>query len=308
MNYSFPTQAAAAGQSSSRASTLRNQSAAGISSSSGAPFLKWAGSKRRLLSQLLPLLPQGQRLIEPFVGAGSVFMASRFKQYLLADTNAVLMAVYGLLQTDPAALVSQAQALFVEGNRSTEAYNALRSKFNDPATLEAERAVLFIYLNKFGFNGLYRVNKRGQMNVPFAHHDKLPAFPTEATERFAAKLGQAQLLCTGFEDTMAQARPGDVVYCDPPYVDREDAQGNASASFTAYSQNCFGMAQQEKLASLARELAEQGIPVVVSNHDTPTARRLYAGATLHTVHAHRSMASNIGARGKVAELVAVFGG
>lgn len=134
MNYSFPTQAAA-GQSSLLASTLTDQSAAGISSGPGAPFLKWAGSKRRLLPQLLPLLPQGQRLIEPFVGAGSVFMASHFEQYLLADTNPVLMAVYALLQTDPAALVSRAQALFVEGNRNTEAYNALRGKFNDPATL-----------------------------------------------------------------------------------------------------------------------------------------------------------------------------
>lgn len=305
MNHSFPPHAAAR-QSSSLARQSTNPSAAGLNPSCGDPFLKWAGGKRRLLSQLLPLLPKGQRLVEPFVGAGSVFMSSHFEHYLLADTNAALMAVYSLLRTDPAALMSRAQTLFVENNRNEGAYNALRGQFNEPTTPTVERAALFIYLNRFGFNGLYRVNKQGQMNVPFAQHAKLPAFPRQAIERFATKLRRAELLCANFEDTLAQAKPGDVVYCDPPYVDREDAQGNASASFTAYSQTRFGMAQQEKLASLARELAGRGVPVVLSNHDTKAARRLYAGAALHTVYARRSIAPTNAARGKVAELVAVF--
>lgn len=289
MDYSFPHPTAAAGITAS---------------TSSAPFLKWVGSKRRLLPQLLPLLPQGKRLIEPFLGAGSVFLGSRFEQYLLADTNPVLMGLYGELQSNPAALVSRAKALFVEANRNQDAYNALRSQFNDPATPERERAALFVYLNKFSFNGLYRVNKRGLMNVPYAHHEKLPGFPLQAIERFAQKLGQAQLLCGSFEQTMAQATPGDVVYCDPPFLARD----NGRACFTAYDCQGFGMAHQERLATLARELAGQGIPVVISNHDTEEARALYAGATLHTVHAYRSMAASTAARGQVAELVAVFGG
>ena len=295
MDYSFPNPTAAANVT---ASTSNN------SNNSSAPFLKWAGSKRRLLPQLLPLLPKGRRLIEPFVGAGSVFMGSRFEQYLLADTNPVLMTLYAQLQSDPAALASRAKALFVEANRSTDVYNTLRSQFNDPATPGAERAALFVYLNKFGFNGLYRVNKRGLMNVPYAHHKALPGFPLQALERFAQKLGQAQLLCGGFEETMAQAKPGDVVYCDSPFL----ALDHGRACFTAYDRQGFGMAQQERLATLARELAGQGIPVVISNHDTEEARALYAGATLHTVHAYRSMAACTAARGRVAELVAVFRG
>jgi DNA adenine methylase len=295
MNYSFPRPTAAAGVPASAASN---------SNAPSAPFLKWVGSKRRLLPQLLPLLPPGKRLIEPFLGAGSVFMGSQFEAYLLADSNPVLMTLYAQLQIDPETLVSRAKALFVEANRNTDAYNVLRRQFNDPATPQAERAALFVYLNKFAFNGLYRVNKKGQMNVPYAHHGKLPGFPLPALERFAHKLGQAQLLCGDFEETMAQAQPGDVVYCDPPFLPLD----NGRACFTAYDRQGFGVAQQERLATLARELAGQGIPVVISNHDTPAARTLYAGATLHTVHAYRSMSASTAARGRVAELVAVFGG
>ena len=258
------------------------------------------------MPQLLPLLPAGRRLIEPFVGAGSVFLATGYEQYLLADTNPVLMALYAQLQSDPATVTAQAQALFVEANRNQEAYNALRARFNDPATPEVERAALFVYLNKFAFNGLFRVNKKGAMNVPYAHHGKVPGFPIAAIERFTHKLAQAQLQCTDFEATMAQAQTGDVLFCDPPYLERQNAQGCAAASFTTYSAQGFGMAAHERLASRARELAAQGIPVVITNHDTPITRALYAGATLHTVQAHRSIAADVGARGNAAELVAVF--
>jgi DNA adenine methylase len=288
-------------------------SAAGESASttttqaSHAPFLKWAGSKRRLLPQLLPLLPKGQRLIEPFVGAGSVFMGTQYPQYLLTDTNAVLMALYAQLQDEPSAMMAASQALFVEANRSLEAYLALRSRFNDPATPAAQRAALFVYLNKFAFNGLYRVNKRGAMNVSYAHHRVLPGFPLRAMQSFAQKLSQpsapVDLQCSGFEDTLRQAKPGDVVYCDPPYLPMDHGR----ACFSAYGSQGFGLSAHQRLAEWARELASQGIPVVISNHDSAVIRALYAGATLHSVHAHRSMAASQSARGTVTELVAVFG-
>jgi DNA adenine methylase len=271
---------------------------------SNAPFLKWVGSKRRLLPQLLPLLPKGQRLIEPFVGAGSVFMGSAYPQYLLADTNAVLMALYAELKADPDAAIAHAKALFAQDNCNEQAYNTLRSRFNDPATPQSARASLFVYLNKFAFNGLYRINQRGAMNVPFAHHAKLPGFPLQAMTQFAQKLQQAELSCAGFEETMAQALPGDVVYCDPPYLPLEHGR----ACFTAYGKQGFGLEAHQRLADRARELAGRGIPVVISNHDSPSTRALYAGATLHSVQAHRSLAASQSARGTVSELVAVFGG
>jgi DNA adenine methylase len=260
------------------------------------------------MSQLLPLLPTGQRLVEPFVGAGSVFMGSHYPQYLLADTNAVLMALYAQLQSEPNAVITASRALFVEANRSLVAYLALRERFNNPATPKLERAALLVYLNRFAFNGLYRVNKRGAMNVSYAHHAKLPGFPQAAMANFARKLGcpgsPVQLLCAGFEETMAQAKAGDVVFCDPPFLPMDHGR----ACFSAYSAQGFGLAQHARLATLAVELANRGIPVVISNHDSPTTRALYAEATLHSVHAHRSMAANTAARGQVSELVAVFHG
>ena len=284
-------------------SPIQSSAAAPQSAPSGVPFLKWAGSKRRLLPQLLPLLPSGNRLIEPFVGAGSVFMATEFEHYLLADTNPLLMGLYAQLQTDPQGLIAQSQSLFIEANRNQQAYNALRARFNDPTTPLSERGALFVYLNKFGFNGLYRINKKGQMNAPYGHPQVLPGFPAAAMTRFASKLGQARLQCADFEATMAQAQMGDVVYCDPPFLPQEHGR----ACFTAYGAQGFGLAEHERLAQLAGDLARKGIPVVISNHDSAMTRHLYAGAAVHKVSVQRSMAASGCARGQVAELVAVYG-
>lgn len=316
MNNSYPTSPAAAASVSNRTGITLNPRA----SASGPqtwpastteptePFLKWAGSKRRLLSQLLPLLPHGKRLIEPFVGGGSVFMSTDFDAYLLADINPNLMGLYGALKCDPSAVVADAQALFVDANCNQETYNALRARFNDPRTTQGDRAALFVYLNKFAFNGLYRVNKDGRMNVPFAHLDKVPGFPAATMEGFAKKLTQAQLQCADFAAVIEQAGPGDVVYCDPVYVGDVDAQGQQRKSFAAYDSQGFGMEQQQRLAQLARSLSSRGIPVVISNNDTAVTRALYAGAEFHGVTAYRSIAASTSARGKVTEMVVVFRG
>jgi len=282
---------------------VKNPSTAAINAAEG-PFLKWVGSKRRLLPQLLPLLPSGKRLVEPFVGAGSIFMAADFPNYLLADSNATLINLYSLLQNEPSGVIERARSLFVTDNCNQSAYNALRSKFNAASTTEDERAALFIYLNKFAFNGLYRVNKRGEMNAPFAHHTAVPGFPAPALNGFARRLKRAALLCSDYEGTMREARAGDVVYCDPPYLKLECGR----ETFTSYATNGFSVQEHEKLASRARELAVNGIPVVVSNHDSPFTRRLYAGAKLHVLSTYRSISGKSGSQCEVPELVAVFNG
>jgi len=278
-----------------------NPATASLSATEG-PFLKWVGGKRRLLPQLLPLLPSGKRLVEPFVGAGSIFLATDFPNYLLADTNATLINLYRLLQEQPDIVISRACSYFVQENCNQSAYNALRSRFNATSITEDERVVLFVYLNKFAFNGLYRVNKRGEMNAPFAHHTAVPRFPSSALKSFAQKLERATVLCSDFEKTMQQAEAGDVVYCDPPYLELENGRG----TFTSYAHNGFAFAEHEKLASRARDLAARGIPVVISNHDSPMTRSLYAGADLHSLSAYRSIAGKSTSRGSAPELVAVF--
>jgi DNA adenine methylase len=316
MNISYPTPPAAAASVSNRTSTTLNQRAAAngqktwpaTTTEQTGPFLKWAGSKRRLLTQLLPLLPHGNRLIEPFVGGGSVFMSTDFEAYLLGDINPDLIGLYGALKRDPTTFVADAQALFVDANCNQAAYNTLRARFNDPFTPRGERAALFLYLNKFGFNGLYRVNKDGEMNVPFAHLEKVPGFPLAAIDGFAKKLSRAQLKQSDFAAVMEQAVPGDVVYCDPVYVGRDDVQGLPRKSFSAYDSQGFGLEQHQRLAQLARSLSNRGVPVVISNNDTAVTRALYAGAEFHAVAGYRSMAASTSARGKVTEMVAIFRG
>lgn len=265
------------------------------------PFLKWAGGKRRLLPTLLPLLPAGSRLIEPFVGAGSVFLASGYPDYILGDSNPVLMALYQWLKHDPVRLHDLAAALFSDAHHSESAYLRLRARFNSPSTHELERVALFLYLNRFGFNGLYRTNRQGCCNTPYGHPSKLPGFPGQALLACAEKLRHAELVCGDFEVALRHTQPGDVIYCDPPYADRVD-----QASFTAYGMAGFSWQDHQRLASCARTLAREGCVVLISNHATPDTERLYTGATLHRMSVRRSIAGKASARGCVDELVAVF--
>lgn len=264
------------------------------------PFLKWVGGKGRLLGHLLPRLPAGNRLIEPFVGGGSVFLGTDYESYVLGDANEHLIELYQAAAKDPDALMAEAERLFVEENLSPERYNELREKFNaeyDPLA----RGALFVYLNKFGFNGLCRYNKAGKFNTPFGWPSRVPRLPREEILAFAKKAGAATFVHEDFVEVMMSAKLGDVVYCDPPYLDRDVA-----ASFKAYGASRFDLARHRELAECARQLATCGIPVAISNHDCVTARELYAGAELHTFHARRSISGVAERRGDVAEILAVF--
>lgn len=128
------------------------------------PWLKWTGGKGRLLPQLLPLLPTANRLIEPFVGAGAVFLAANYDAYVLGDGNPDLMAAWVALKERPREFCERASAFFASAYHSKEAYLRVRADFNE-AIDSFERAVRLLYLNKFGFNGLYRVSKRGVFNL-----------------------------------------------------------------------------------------------------------------------------------------------
>lgn len=270
-------------------------------SSTSLPFLKWAGGKRRLLPTLLPLLPTGTRLVEPFVGAGSVFLASDIDQLVLGDSNTVLMSVYRRLKADAPTFIAQAKKYFIEANRTPASYSGLRRIFNDPSTSDEIRAALFLYINRFGYNGLYRINRSGQCNTPYGHPQSLPSFPAAAMQVFADRLQTAELHCGDFESVMSQALPGDLVYCDPPYAAQAD-----KASFTAYCEAGFKWEDQQRLANKARELASSGVTVVISNHATDATRALYCGARLHELTVRRSISATSAARGNALELVAIF--
>ena len=265
------------------------------------PFLKWAGSKRRLLPQLLPHFPFRGRLIEPFLGAGAVFLAADYDRYLLNDANADLMAVWVSLQSSPRRFVEEASALFVEANRTPGAYLRIRDEFNS-STDRFERAVRLLYLNRFCFNGLFRVNSSGVFNVPYGKPARLPRVPLDELEAASRKLAAATLTVGGYKAALYEAGFGDVVYCDPPYADLSaDA-----ASFTAYTAGRFGIRDHLDLASACEAAAERGAVVLVSNHDTPQTRALYRGWELHELTVRRSIAADGDKRGDVSELLAVM--
>ena len=262
-------------------------------------FLKWAGGKYPLLDDIKRHLPQGECLIEPFVGAGSVFLNTDFSRYILADINSDLISLYNIVKTRTDEYVQASRELFMPETNQAEVYYQFREEFNacqDPF----RRAVLFLYLNRFGYNGLCRYNLRGEFNVPFGRYKK-PYFPESELYHFAEKAQNAEFHCLSYEECMDRADSNSVVYCDPPY-----APLSATANFTAYHTNSFSPKEQAHLAEMAEKLVSKQIPVLISNHDTPDTREWYRAAKHFQVKVRRSISSNGGTRKKVNELLALY--
>lgn len=262
-------------------------------------FLRWAGGKYPLLDDIKRHLPQGECLVEPFVGAGSVFLNTDFSRYILADINSDLISLYNIVKSRTDEYVQASRELFVPETNQSEVYYQFRTEFNasqDPF----RRAVLFLYLNRFGYNGLCRYNLRGEFNVPFGRYKK-PYFPEAELYHFAEKAQNAEFHCLSYEECMERADINSVVYCDPPY-----APLSATANFTAYHTNSFSPKEQAHLAEMAEKLVSKQIPVLISNHDTPDTREWYRAAKHFQVKVRRSISSNGGTRKKVNELLALY--
>lgn len=265
------------------------------------PFLKWAGSKTKLISALRPYLPQGNhRYVEPFVGSGAVFLNTNYSKNVLCDSNADLISLYGFLKTRKLDFIRGCKELFSDENNTEDKYYAFREEFNKSKPSE-RRAALFVYLNRHCYNGLCRYNSSGQFNTPFGKYDG-PYFPEIEMLDFADRLINVELKLQDFRQTFADVIKGDVVYCDPPYVPLND-----TANFTSYSTGGFSMADQKELAELLGAATRKGAIVLVSNHDTPITRKLYDKA-VHTeaVLVRRMISCNGENRTKTKELIAVF--
>lgn len=263
------------------------------------PFLKWAGNKRSIINRIIPLLPEGKRLIEPFSGSGAVFLNSNYEQYLLADSNSDLINLYLQIQKDENLFIKQCQKYFIAENNDAEKYYKLRDLFNQTKN-KKKRAALFLYLNKHGYNGLCRYNKSGGFNVPFGRYKRI-IVPEDRIHIFSEKSLQAKFVINDFISTMESAESGDVIYCDPPYVPVND-----SNSTFQYEKNGFTMEQQILLASLAEKTAQRGIPVLISNHLTPFTEELYKKAKLTTFSVRRTISCKGNQRKEAREVLALF--
>jgi DNA adenine methylase len=263
------------------------------------PPLKWAGNKAGLLHRVLPRLPRGARLFEPCVGSGAVFLNTDYPAYVLSDTNAHLIEFYIELRDRGAQFVSECAELFHGDNNNAEAFYRLRAEFvacPDPR----RRAVLFLFLNRHGFNGLTRYNRGGGYNVPFGRFS-WPYFPARELLAMSARLQGVPLLHMDFEQAILGAQAGDVVYLDPPYTPL-----SATENFTAYTAAGFTAADHARMVRAAAAARSRGVTVVISNHDTPATRELYAAAKLYRFKAKRTISANSAKRRPAPELLAVY--
>jgi DNA adenine methylase len=269
----------------------------------GEPFLKWAGGKTQLLSQLDRFFPQTiSAYYEPFMGSAAIFFFLRrtrgnFPAWL-NDSNPELVNCFQIVRERVDALIPRLRE-HREHHNPTYYY---RVRAQIPAQLsELERAARLIYLNKTCFNGLYRVNARGQFNVPLGTY-KQPRIFVEANLRAVSRALQNTVLARGdFRAVLDRARTGDTVYFDPPYY--TETNGFTSYAVAANGKTAFGADAQARLAAVARTLAARDCRVVVSNSDTEFIRGLYRGFNIHTVRARRAINSNARGRGPINEVV-----
>jgi DNA adenine methylase len=260
------------------------------------PVLKWAGGKSKLLPDILPRLPRSiETYYEPFIGGAAVFFAlaaeGRFRRAVLGDTNPDLLAVYQALKSDVERVIS-----VLRGYRHGEdEYYRIRAA--KPRALP-ERAARIIYLNRTGYNGLYRVNRAGNFNVPFGRYVNPTICDTERLRAAARALTKVSIEQADFETLIAAAKPGDAVYLDPPYLPL-----SPTSSFTAYDRHAFGIAEHERLARAFTKLGRSGVCALLSNSDTAQTRALYRAHRVHTVYVARAINSKADQRGAVSEIL-----
>lgn len=263
------------------------------------PLLKWAGGKRQLLEQICRRLPEKiDTYYEPFVGGGAVFFSlaekGRFRRAVLSDQNDELICTYRAVKEDVGAVIRELRKL----PHSEDDYYEVRAWKPRSA---AKRAARMIYLNRTGYNGLYRVNRSGQFNVPFGRYVR-PNICDEDRLRAAARaFSGVELLVSDFSRAAQKSRSGDAVYFDPPYVPVSN-----TAKFAEYHRIAFGDEEQQVLVHVYEELCCRGVAVVLSNSDTPRTRALYRHLCYEEVSARRNINSAADRRGPTTELL-VYG-
>lgn len=258
------------------------------------PFLKWAGGKRQLLGQIREKMPKdfGQ-YYEPFVGGAALYFALQPKRAVLGDFNDRLARTYCGVRNDVDTVIS----LLRSYPHSKAFYDEFRKQRIDEGG-DADVAAWLIYLNRTGYNGLYRVNRANEFNTPFGSYSN-PTICDEALLRSCSRtLRQANIIVGDFEKTVASAKRGDFVYFDPPYVPVSEF-----SDFTRYTLVPFTKADQVRLRDVALALKQRGVFVLLSNSDTTLVREWYSKFEISEVRASRAVNCKADGRGKVTELL-----
>jgi DNA adenine methylase len=293
------------------------------------PFLKWAGGKTQLLEQFTPFFPKNllegniKRYIEPFVGGGAVFFAIAgsypLDDYLIVDVNPELILAYKTIKQDVKSLISHLSKIesdFLSLNndgRKTFFYN-IRQNFNDQLSIIdfstfseswIERTANIIFLNRTCFNGLFRVNSKGEFNVPFGKYKNPTICDSKNLVAVSQVLQDVTIQCGDFSIIESHVNSQTFVYFDPPYRPL-----SATSSFTSYSRGNFNDSEQLRLASFYRLLDRKGVKLMLSNSDPKNLNPkdnffedAYEGFNIHRVKASRMINSKADGRGQLSELL-----
>lgn len=268
------------------------------------PFVKWAGGKRQIIDKLLKLVPvEYNTYFEPFVGGGALLFELSPKTAVINDSNKELMNVYKMISTDKGYEEVVKLLNTYEKKHSEKFFYQIRNQDKDKKKFEkltdVERAARTIYLNKACFNGLYRVNSKGEFNVPFNKKLKVNTYDSEnmILAYVYFQTNKITMLNTDFEEAVSTAKKGDFIYFDPPYDSENET------TFNSYTEEGFGKEEQRRLARVYKELSDRGCYVMLSNHNTTLINELYKDYNIHVITAKRNINSKGEKRGKVEEVI-----
>ena len=262
------------------------------------PIVKWVGGKRQLMFELLKNLPKSYNIyFEPFIGGGALFFELQPDNAYISDMNEELINLYSVVRDSVDELiedlskheVSKEYFLEIRNIDRTEEYSNLSN---------VERASRFIYLNRTCFNGMYRVNSKGEFNVPFGHYKNPRILDENNLINCSHLLQRTEIKQADFSEILKKVKKGDFVYFDPPYVPLSE-----TSSFTSYTKDGFDIDMQFKLRDVCDELDFMGVKFLLSNSDTKLVNELYENYNIKKVFASRQINANADGRGKITEVL-----
>ena len=262
------------------------------------PIVKWDGGKRQLMFELLKNMPKTyNRYFEPFIGGGALFFELQPDNAYISDMNEELINLYQVVRDEVDELIYDLQKHDISKEYFMEIRNIDRTEEYQNWS-DVQKASRFIYLNRTCFNGMYRVNSKGEFNVPFGHY-KNPRILDENNLINCSNLLQGiEIKHADFSEILKKVTKGDFVYFDPPYVPLSE-----TSSFTSYTKEGFDIDMQFKLRDVCDELDTMGVNFLLSNSDTKLVNDLYENYNIKKVFASRQINANADGRGKITEVL-----